>query len=113
MSKDFAMTMLLDVYGVMLTDRQHDIMEYYYENDYSLAEISELTEITRQGVLNCLRKSEKHLKDLELKLGLVRRFRELEADISELEGLILQSEMTNERVMADIDDLMVEIKKKL
>ena len=113
MAKDFAMTVLLDVYGVMLTDRQRETMELYYEEDLSLGEISEITGITRQGVMNCLRKSAEHMKSLELKLGLVRKLRELEADISELEKLLLYSEMKNEEAMSDIDDLLVEIKKKL
>jgi len=63
--------------------------------------------------MNCLKKSENHLKSLELKLGLVRKLRELEEDIAELEKLLLSAEMTNETVMAEIDDLLVLIKKKL
>ena len=113
MAKDFAVTVLLDVYGMMLTDRQRETMELYYEEDLSLGEIAEITSITRQGVMNCLKKSEAHLKTLELKLGLVRKLRELEDDIAELERLLLHSEMKNEAVMADIDDILVTIKKKL
>jgi hypothetical protein len=111
--KDFAITVLLDVYGMMLTDRQRETMELYYEEDLSLGEIAEITNITRQGVMNCLKKSEAHLKSLELKLGLVRKLREFEQDISELEKLLMSAEMTNEAVMADIDDLLVAIKKRL
>jgi len=113
MPKDFAVTVLLDVYGMMLTDRQRETMELYYEEDLSLGEIAEITSITRQGVMNCLKKSEAHLKSLETKLGLVRKLREFEEDIAELEKLLMSSEMTNEKVMADIDDLLVAIKKKL
>jgi hypothetical protein len=111
--KNFAITVLLDVYGMMLTDRQRETMELYYEEDLSLGEIAEITNITRQGVMNCLKKSEAHLKSLEVKLGLVRKLREFEEDIAELEKLLLHSEMTNEKVMADIDDLLVTIKKRL
>jgi hypothetical protein len=113
MPKDFAVTVLLDVYGMMLTERQRETMELYYEEDLSLGEIAEATGITRQGVMNCLRKSETHLKSLEQRLGLVLKLRELETDIAELERLLLDSEMKNESVMADIDDLLVTIKKKL
>jgi predicted DNA-binding protein YlxM (UPF0122 family) len=113
MPKDFAITVLLDVYGMMLTDRQRETMELYYEEDLSLGEIAEIMSISRQGVMNCLKKSEAHLKSLEQKLVLVRKFREFEQDIAELEKLLLHSEMKNESVMADIDDLLVQIKKKL
>lgn len=113
MKKNLGVNILLDVYGTILTDRQRATLELYYGEDLSLGEISEETGITRQGVMNCIRKSEKKLFEFETKLGLIRKFRELSEDIDRLEGLILQSEMTNRAILADIDDLMVEIKGKI
>lgn len=113
MAKDLSMTILLDVYGMLLTDRQRETMELYFEHDLSLGEISEETGITRQGVMNCIKKSSGHLRELEKTLGLVRRFKALERDIAELEGYILMAEVSNEAVMADIEDKLVEIKNRL
>jgi len=113
MSKNLGVNILLDVYGDLLTARQREILELYYGEDLSLGEIAEAAGITRQGVLNCINKTEKKLFGLETKLGLIRKFRELQKDIDRLEGLILQSEMTNREVLAQIDELMVEIKGKI
>jgi hypothetical protein len=111
--KNLGVNLLLDVYGALLTDRQRVTLELYYSEDLSLGEISEETSITRQGVMNCIHKSEKKLFELETKLGLIRKFRELSDDIDKLEGLIIQSEMSNREVFAQIDSLMVDIKGKI
>ncbi|MCL2632996.1 MAG: hypothetical protein FWD34_00595 [Oscillospiraceae bacterium] len=113
MAKNLGVNILLDVYGALLTDRQRVTLELYYGDDFSLGEISQETGITRQGVLNCIHKAEKKLFELETKLGLIRKFRDLQDDIDKLEGLILQSEMTNRAVLAQIDETMVEIKGKI
>jgi hypothetical protein len=113
MKKNLGVNILLDVYGTLLTERQRVTLELYYGEDLSLSEISAETKITRQGVMNCIRKSEKKLHEFEAKLGLIGKFRELSGDIDKLEGLILQSEMTNRAILAQIDDLIVEIKGKI
>jgi hypothetical protein len=112
-SKNLGVNILLDVYGRLLTDRQRVTLELYYGEDLSLGEIADETGITRQGVMNCIHKSEKKLFEYETKLGLVKKFRELSEDIDKLEGLILQSDMSNKAILSQIDDLMVEIKGKI
>ena len=112
-NKNLGINILLDVYGALLTDRQRVTLELYYGEDLSLGEIAEETKITRQGVMNCIHKSENKLFELETKLGLIRKFRELSEDIDRLEGLILRSDMGNRAILAQIDELMVEIKGKI
>jgi predicted DNA-binding protein YlxM (UPF0122 family) len=70
----FEITVMIDFYGHLLTKRQYEIMNMHYNLDYSLAEISENLNITRQGVHDTIRKSKALLKDLENKLGLVNRY---------------------------------------
>jgi predicted DNA-binding protein YlxM (UPF0122 family) len=113
MAKDLGLTVLLDLYGSLLTDTQRETMEMYLELDYSLGEISEQTGITRQGVLNCIRHCEQKLRDLESKLGLNKRMQELRQDISELEAYILQGDMQNEEALSGIDRKLAQIKTKL
>ena len=71
--KDLKIPLLLDVYGVLLTDRKREMMEYYYYEDYSLAEISEVTGISRQGVRDSLKKTVSELHELEDKLHMAQR----------------------------------------
>lgn len=75
MAKDLKMCVLLDIYGELLTEKQYEIMDFYYNQDYSLAEISEHLDITRQGVRDSIKRSEQTLTELEEKLNLSEKFR--------------------------------------
>jgi predicted DNA-binding protein YlxM (UPF0122 family) len=70
--KVLEISMLYDFYGQMLTDKQRDIIELYYNDDLSLGEISESLGISRQGVYDMLKRSEKILYGYEEKLCLVK-----------------------------------------
>jgi predicted DNA-binding protein YlxM (UPF0122 family) len=74
LAKDLRITVLLDFYGDMLTDKQREVVEEYYNDDLSLAEIAEQKHITRQGVRDAIKRSEVQLIDMETRLGLVKRF---------------------------------------
>lgn len=67
--KRFEISALLDTYGALLSDRQRDVLDLYYNGDLSLAEIAEDTGITRQGVRDALKKGEAELMAYEEKLG--------------------------------------------
>ena len=73
-SQTFRMTMLFDFYGELLTDRQKEFYQLYYDEDYSLAEIAEIYGISRQGVRDVIVRAEAYLTEIEDKTGLVKRF---------------------------------------
>jgi predicted DNA-binding protein YlxM (UPF0122 family) len=74
LAKDLNMILLFDVYRNILTEKQMDVIDLYYNEDFSLAEISEHLGITRQGVRDHLKRGEAVLTELEQKLGLVKRY---------------------------------------
>gem|GEM_PF-183845 len=74
----YKVSILLDFYGQLLTARQYEILDLYYNNDYSLAEIAEELGISRQGVHDSIRKGRAALEAYEERLGLAARFREQE-----------------------------------
>ena len=76
-NKPFEMCMLYDFYGELLTEKQKELFDLYYNDDLSLAEISEHMGITRQGVRDGIMRAEHALRSTEEKLGLVARYREL------------------------------------
>jgi Uncharacterized protein conserved in bacteria len=80
------MVMLLDFYGDVLTEKQREAMDMYYNDDYSLAEIAENTGISRQGVRDRLQKSEHIINELEEKLHLFDRFGEMKSDVTKIIG---------------------------
>lgn len=67
---------LLDFYGAMLTEKQREVVEYYYNDDLSLSEIAQNEGITRQGVRDAIKRAEFQLLEMESRLGFERRFRE-------------------------------------
>jgi predicted DNA-binding protein YlxM (UPF0122 family) len=66
--------MMLDFYGQLLTHRQYEILDLYYNSDFSLGEIAGQLNISRQGVYDSVKKGKEALKRFEEKLGLVKRF---------------------------------------
>jgi len=71
--KDYRISYLLDFYGNMLTDKQKDAIDLYYNEDLSLAEIADHVGITRQGVRDAIKRGEETLTELESKLGFAKR----------------------------------------
>ena len=83
-SKNMEVAMLFDFYGDMLTEKQRDMIELYYNDDLSLSEIAENEGITRQGVRDSIKRAENQLLEMEEKLGLVRRFRDIRAGMESI-----------------------------
>lgn len=89
--KDMRLTLLLDYYGDLLSEHRRDIMEMYYCEDLSLAEIAENTGITRQGVRESLKKSEADLRAFEAKLHLVERIATLQDKCNQYSEILEES----------------------
>lgn len=70
----FEMSLLLDFYGQMLTDRQFEMMDLHFNDDLSLSEISQQLGISRQGVHDNIKRGKATLFEYEQKLKLVEKF---------------------------------------
>lgn len=77
MSKNLEMSYLLDFYGNVLTEKQRDMMQQYYNMDLSLSEIADNFGITRQGVRDSIKRGESVLTDLEQQVGFAEKYRAL------------------------------------
>ena len=97
------MSMLLDFYGDLLTERQRNCCDLHYNEDLSLSEIAEQCGISRQGVWDTIRHAEDTLRETEEKTGLLRRFSETEEKLAK----VLQDlgELT-ERAVSEIRTLL-------
>lgn len=84
MAKNFEITVLLDIYGEMLTVKQRDFLSYYYNDDLSLSEIAENEGITRQGVRDAIKRAEFQLIEMENRLSLSKRFEEVSMGLDEI-----------------------------
>ncbi len=86
--KNLHTTVLFDIYGDMLTSRQQAVIDMYYNQDLSLAEISEQIGITRQGVQYTLKHGEDALWHMEQVLGLAAQSIRTKQLANELEAQI-------------------------
>lgn len=78
----FAMSLLFDYYGELLTEKQKTCFDLYYNQDLSLSEIAEEIGITRQGVHDTLARAEGILRNMERKTGCIARARAIEQPLS-------------------------------
>jgi predicted DNA-binding protein YlxM (UPF0122 family) len=108
-------TLLFDFYGQLLTDKQMDIVDMYYNNNLSLGEISEQQHISRQGVYDSLKRAEKTLYEFEEMLGLLNRFLKQKESMNKitemLDELINNEELDGEAVKGKLADIKEHIGK--
>lgn len=75
---------LFDFYGKLLTGKQYLVIQLYYLEDLSLAEIGDEINVTRQGIFDLLKRAEQNLYKYEEKLGLVEKFHSNHENIKEI-----------------------------
>lgn len=80
----YRMAMLFDFYGDVLTDRQKEFYDLYYNEDLSLGEIAENYGISRQGVRDVIIRAEVVLTELEDKTGFIKRFHIMRRQLEQL-----------------------------
>ena len=98
----YRMAMLYDFYGDLLTDRQKEFYDLYYNEDLSLAEIAENYGITRQGVRDVIVRAEAYLTEIEDKTGLIRRFHTMQSQLREIADCIRQvTDLNDKRLGSD------------
>ena len=104
--KSVRISMLLDIYGELLTDKQRDALEMHFDLDYSLSEIAENIDAPRQAALDQIRRGAEKLEHYEAVLGLYKKTVQMETDLSEIENRIRRTE-----VAADVSAFIANIRK--
>ena len=107
-NQTYRMTMLFDFYGELLTERQKEFFDLYYNEDLSLSEIAENSGISRQGVRDVIVRAEAAMQEVEDKTGLIRRFHQMQQHIANIESAVQEVKILNYRQYEDprIDELM-------
>ena len=111
MEKKVEVSMLLQIYGELLTEKQYRVIDYYYNEDLSLSEIAENEEITRQGVRDIIKKGEKKLFEYEEKLLFMKKTMNQEKQI---ENILAQLNKIHEDSSDEkVNNILEEVKKEL
>ena len=98
LEKNVKISILLDIYGKLLTEKQYKLLDDYYNKDLSLSEIAENENITRQAVRDNLLKGENNLLEYDEKLGLLNTIKE----IDEIKELVNSIESKDRKVIDKI-----------
>ena len=112
MAKNLEISNLLDFYGEMLTEKQRDFLDYYYNEDLSLSEIAQNEGITRQGVRDSIKRAEAQMFDMEKKLGLCEKFNNLRKGLDEIKECadVIYDYNLNHSLSREINENVVKIK---
>lgn len=95
MDRKWKVSLLLDFYGPLLSGKQREIVDCYYNNDLSLREIADNIDITRQGVHDAVKRTEAALFEMEEQLGLYSRFSQLEQGLDHIARLVHEIQENN------------------
>ena len=109
MAKSFEMYILLDLYGRLLTEKQYALLDGYYNEDLSLAELVEPLSVSRQAVHDSIRRGERQLEAYESQMGIARRLSEYRRLFSQIEALSEQiSEPADRALAAEIAETAIQ-----
>lgn len=81
MKDKIELVMLLDFYRNLLTERGRKVLEDYLERDLGISEIAAERGVSRQAILDTINRQEEKLAELEDKLQLVARFKNIRAEL--------------------------------
>ena len=77
-------------YGGLLTEKQRQVLTMHCDEDLSLAEIAQMTGISRQGVHEQLTRASQRLQELEETLGMAARFRRMERGLADCRAALTE-----------------------
>jgi len=111
MEKKVKISILCDLYGKLLTNKQFEFLNDYYNNDLSLSEIAENNNITRQAVRDIIKKGENKLFEYEEKLEFMKRtLKQEEQIVNVLQELTkIQTQFTDKQIAQILEQVKAEL----
>ena len=111
MDRKVEISILCEIYGKLLTKKQLNILDNYYNLDLSLSEIAENEGITRQAVRDIIKKGENKLFEYEEKLGIMKKNMKQEEKIANIlsELTKIQTKFTDEQIAEILEHIKTEL----
>ena len=110
MEKKVEISMLWQIYSNLLTEKQKEYINYYYNQDLSLSEIAENDKITRQAVRDIIKKGERKLFEYEEKLLFMKRTINQEKQIENI--LVNLNKIQKDSSYKKVTNILEEIRKE-
>lgn len=101
------MNLLFDFYQGLLTEKQKNYVSLYYLEDFSLGEIADEYEVSRQAVYDNIKRTEESLENYEQKLGMLAKYEEREKLLTELETYLQENKLLDKQLEEWIEKLKV------
>ncbi|MBR3672955.1 MAG: DNA-binding protein [Clostridia bacterium] len=114
MEKNVEISVLCQLYGKVLTEKQYEVLTDYYNNDLSLSEIAENNNITRQAVRDIIKKGENRLYELEDGISLMKKVlqeRKIISNITSELNEIKELTNSNKEVVVKINSIEKQLLK--
>lgn len=111
MEKKVEISMLWQIYGKLLTEKQYEYIDYYYNEDLSLSEIAENDNITRQAVRDIIKKGERKLFEYEEKLLFMKKTINQEKQIQNI--LLHLNQIQKDSSDEQVTNILKQIRKEL
>jgi len=111
MDKNLQITILMDFYGQLLTEKQTEALDLYYNSDLSLSEIAEMLGISRQGARDFIKRGEKQLQEFENALGLAKKLQIVQDKVIRIKEIAHEKDITDdikEEIIRISDDILNE-----
>lgn len=109
LEKTNRINLLFDFYEPLLTEKQQTFLKHYYQDDFSLGEIAESFQISRQAVFEHIKRAEMTLKDYEQKLGLLAKHELRMQLMREMESITEQLESNCQHQLKLLIDKMIKL----
>lgn len=93
MNRDAKITLLLDIYGNLLSKSQFESMDLYYNQDFSLSEIASHMNKSRQGIRDSIKRGEQILENAESSLELIEKFRIIRNYLNTIKKLAIKTKI--------------------
>jgi len=105
LEKTTRMNYLYDFYYSLLTPKQQSYMSLYYLDDYSLGEIAEEYDVSRQAVYDNIKRTEAMLEEYEEKLLLFQKFQERSRLIRYVKELLEEENPSKQALLETVTEL--------
>src|SRR5665648_108297 len=94
---------LYDNYSILLNEKHKEVLDLYYFQDFSLSEISEILNISRQGIHDLLKRAENNLEKFEEKLRLIDKNKMILLELNKIKYSLNKEKINQDELVSIID----------